>query len=150
MNPYFRFGVIVNQKDVLDQIFDNKKSKQRFLDYVFKIGLKHALNHLIQQEKITRENVNSLHVIMDEHSTATDGRYELQEALEKEFKIGTYNRSYDTFFPPLFPDLKQVELKLIDSRHHCLVRAADITANKLFHIARTHSSSEKIIYCTLP
>jgi hypothetical protein len=28
---------------------------------------------------------------MDEHTTATDGRYELREALEMELKIGPYN-----------------------------------------------------------
>lgn len=42
MNGAIRFGVIVNQKKVLDRIFQSKKDKQRYLDYVYKIGLKNC------------------------------------------------------------------------------------------------------------
>lgn len=42
MNGAIRFGVIVNQKKVLDRIFQSKKDKQRYLDYVYKIELKNC------------------------------------------------------------------------------------------------------------
>ena len=35
MNGAIRFGVIVNQKNVLARIFQSKKDKQRYLDYAF-------------------------------------------------------------------------------------------------------------------
>ena len=38
LNRYYKFGVIVEQTRVLDRIMADKKSKQRYLDYVFKIG----------------------------------------------------------------------------------------------------------------
>ena len=36
MNHYHRFGVVVEQEYVNKKIFDNKKTKQRYLDYAFK------------------------------------------------------------------------------------------------------------------
>lgn len=125
MNPYHRFGVVVNQQNVLTNIFENKKSKQRFLDYVFKRGLKSALQNMLIRQEIKAEDVENIYVFMDEHTTATDGRYELGESLESEFKTGTYNQTWNRFFPPLFPGMKAVQLQLKDSCQDSLVRAAD-------------------------
>lgn len=72
---------------------------------------------------------------MDEHTTATNGRYELREALENEFKNGTYNMTWEKYFPPLFPGMKSVDLKLKDSKQDALIRAADIVANRLYWAA---------------
>lgn len=138
LNPYHKFGVVVRQKEVLANIFQNKKSKQRYLDYVFKRGLKAALQGMLRTGELKREDVDGIYVFMDEHSTATDGRYELRESLESEFKFGTYNLTWNKFFPPLFPDMKNVEFQLKDSCQDSLVRAADITANRLYYVATTN------------
>ncbi|BDR55522.1 DUF3800 domain-containing protein [Xylocopilactobacillus apis] len=37
LNKIEKFGGIIYQPKVLDNIFENKKSKQRYLDYIFKI-----------------------------------------------------------------------------------------------------------------
>lgn len=153
MNPYHRFGVIVNQQDVMPRIFENKKSKQRYLDYVFKRGLKSALQNMLNNQEIKAENVESIYVSMDEHTTATDGRYELRESLENEFKNGTYNWNWNRYFPPLFPDMKTVELQLKDSCQDSLVRAADITANRLYYAAISKQYDlvkDHIDFITLP
>jgi hypothetical protein len=105
MNGAIRFGVIINQKNVLERIFQSKKDKQRYLDYAYKIGLKNALQKLIANEIIDKNNINNIHVFTDEHTTATNGRYELREGLEQELKNGTYNMRYDKFFPPVFDDM---------------------------------------------
>lgn len=141
MNPYHRFGVVVRQQEVLPQIFEDRKSKQRYLDYVFKIALKSALSKLIDSEEIHTNEVESIYVFMDEHSTATDGRYEMQEGLENEFKRGTFNMKWNRFFPPLFPSMQTVEFCLRDSSQDALIRAADITANRLY-FAATHQRSD--------
>ncbi|NMN01476.1 DUF3800 domain-containing protein [Bifidobacterium panos] len=153
MNHCHRFGVVVRQRDVLENIYQNKKSKQRYLDYVFKMGLKSAFKTMIRNGEISCDAVNDLFVFMDEHSTATDGRYELGEALENEFKIGTYNYRWEHFFPPLFPGMGAVNLQLKDSCQDSLVRAADITANRLYYAAtsgRYDLIKETIDYITLP
>ena len=82
MNQVIRFGIVINQKNVLDRIFMSKKDKQRYLDYAYKVGLKKALQRLIKEEKINPGEIETIHIYNDEHSTATNGRYELREGLE--------------------------------------------------------------------
>lgn len=136
LNNYNRFGVVIDQRRVTPQIFYNKKSKQRYLDYAFKIGLKKYMQALIQRGEIAPASVEHISIFADEHTTATDGRYELREALEHELKIGTINFDYNRFFPPIFPSVKDVQLTFCNSSSNLLVRASDIIANKLFYWAR--------------
>ena len=79
---------------------------------------------------------------VDEHTTATNGRYELQEALEQEFKLGTYNYKYDTYYEPIFRKMKDVQLEYCNSQSKLLVRAADIVANKIYYLARNEMREE--------
>ena len=63
-----------------------------------KIAAKRAFEKLIQDEIINPDEVEGLYFYVDEHTTATNGRYELQEALEQEFKLGTFNYKNGTKF----------------------------------------------------
>lgn len=152
LNNTIRFGVVINQKKVLERIFLSKKDKQRYLDYAYKIGLKKALQRLIEERKISQKEIGTIHIYNDEHSTATNGRYELREGLEQEFKLGTYNFKYDRYFPPLFEKMGGVELKFCNSSTTTLIRAADIVANKLYYRAlnRDLEGLEGIYLSTLP
>ena len=134
-NGTVRFGVLINQQKVLPRIFESKKDKQRYLDYAYKIGLKRALEYLISEEYITRSDVNAIHIYNDEHTTATNGRYELREAIENELKNGTYNAQYNRFFEPTFKELNGLDLFYRDSSKTPLIRAADIVANRIYHMA---------------
>ena len=137
LNGAYRFGCVVNQRRVLNQIFQSKKSKQRFLDYAYKIAVKQAFQQMIRDDVISPEDVGQIFFFIDEHSTATNGRYELHEALEQEFKHGTYNPNYSHFYPPIFPALSGVKVEFCNSASVTLVRAADIVANRLYYLART-------------
>lgn len=121
---------------MLDRIYLSKKDKQHYLDYAYKIAVKRAFESLIQDETVKPDDVERLYFYVDEHTTATNGRYELQEALEQEFKLGTYNYKYDTYYPPIFRYLKDVQLEYCNSKSKLLVRAADIVANKIFYLVR--------------
>ncbi len=129
--------VILYQKSVEERIFDSKKSKQRYLDFVYKIALKRTLEELIQNGIIVPTEIENIYIYADEHTTATNGRYELREALEQEFKVGTFNFEKNLFYKPIFPDLKSVHLNFQNSESNILIRAADIIANNLFHSAIT-------------
>lgn len=141
LNQVIKFGVIIRQKRVLKEIFGDKKSKQRFLDYAYKIALKRALKHLVLENKIIPDDVENMHVFVDEHTTATNGKYELKEALEQEFKYGTFNLNYQKFFPPLFKNMKSIELHFCDSSTKTPIRAADIFANKIFYCINNDDES---------
>lgn len=135
LNNIYKFGVVINQNKLHAKIFEDKKTKQRYLDYAYKISLKRALESLIESGDIIVNEVESIHIYVDEHTTATNGRYELRESIEQEFKIGVVNFQYGTYYPPIFPSIKEIELKYCNSSSVRLVRAADIVANKLFHWA---------------
>lgn len=137
LNNVYKFVIVINQKDILSNIFNNKKDKQRYLDYAFKIGLKQAFIDLIKAKVIIPSEVKYICVKVDEHSTATSGRYELEQLLEREFKIGTYNQKWSKYFPPIFKNIDKVKVLLTDSKSELLVRAADIVANKMFFFAVT-------------
>lgn len=152
MNGAVRFGVIVNQKKVLDRIFQSKKDKQRYLDYTYKIGLKKALQKMLAEGLIDKDSIENVHIYTDEHTTATNGRYELREGLEQELRNGTYNMQYDKFFPPVFEKMGGIELENCDSKKVSLVRAADIVANRIYYMAlnRDMEKLEGIYLTTLP
>ena len=136
LNQCFKFGVVINQHKILDSIFANKKAKQRYLDYAYKIAVKRAFETLIREGILEPSKVERLFFYVDEHVTATDGNYELKESLEQEFKIGTFNLNYSKFFPPIFPDLMEVQVEFCNSKNKILVRAADIVANKIYFYAK--------------
>lgn len=101
---------------------------------------------------IEENSVNNVHVFADEHTTATNGRYELREGLEQELKNGTYNMQYDRFFPPVFGNMRSIELSNCDSSKVPLIRAADIVANRIYYMAlnRNIEKLENIYLTTLP
>ena len=152
LNQTIKFGVVINQNNVLDRIFQSKKDKQRYLDYAYKIGLKRAFEGLIRAGEINPGEVKRIYVYNDEHSTATNGRYELEQALEQEFKLGTYNRRYDRYFPPIFGDIERIDLEFCSSDKVTLIRAADIIANRIYFMAlnRKIDQLNGIYLSTLP
>lgn len=135
LSQYQRFGLVIDQKSVLDKIFKSKKDRQRYLDYVYKIGLKRLFEQMIRDEVIQPDDVENIYVFVDEHTTATNGKYELREALEQEFRYGTYNYNYSHHFPPIFCELKGVTLDFCNSAKKPLIRAADIIANRIYFLA---------------
>lgn len=134
LNDCYKFGAVIDQNRVHKKIFEDKKSKQRYLDYVYKIGLKKALKTLIDKNAIDASAVDNIYVYADEHTTATNGRYELKESLEQEFKYGTFNMNYQIHYPLIFSNLKGVQVKLCNSATKTLVRAADIVANRIYYL----------------
>lgn len=143
LNQCHKFGVVIRENNVLDRIFQSKKDKQRYLDYAYKIAVKRAFQNYIQSGLINPDEIERIYFYVDEHTTATNGRYELQEALEQEFKLGTFNYKYDTYYPPIFQQMRDVQLEYCNSESKLLVRAADIVANRIYYLAR-HEKREDI------
>lgn len=131
-----RFGVVISQKKLTnDDLFANKKTKQRYLDWAYKMAVKKKLEKMIAEGKIDPDTVESISFLVDEHSTATNGWYELRESLEKELKIGIWNFEHMAFHKPLFPKIKSIDLAYCNSSKKTLVRAADIVANHIYFYA---------------
>ena len=135
LNKCYKFSVVINESKVHEEIFKNKKSKQRYLDYAYKITVKKALQDVINKRIINPNEVENIYFFVHEHTTATDGKYELREALEQELMVGTFNYHYSVFYEPIFPDLKSLSLEYCNSEKKRLVRAADIIANRVYYLA---------------
>lgn len=130
----FKFCVFINQTDVNPNIFENKKHKQRYLDFAYKIVLKKLFQRLITKHFINPNEVKNIYIYNDEHTTATDGYYELRESLLNEFKNGSANYEKNRFYPPIFHNLIGLNVKYCNSSSNCLIRAADIIANHFFYL----------------
>ncbi len=134
LNSFHKFAVIIKQNKILDEIFKSKKDKQRYLDYAYKIGVKNALKCMENQGIISFNEIDNMYFYVDEHTTATNGRYELKESLECEFKNGTFNHKYSHYYPPIIPKLRTLDVQFCDSKTTRLIRCADIIANKVYYL----------------
>lgn len=139
LNNVYKFCVVIKQKDLLKKVFENPRHKQRYLDFAYKMVLKKCLKCLIDNGIIKPIDIKNIFVFVDEHVTATDGKYELRENLLNEFKNGTFNVEYNHYFEPIFPSLDNVFLNFCDSSKTTLIRAADIIANHCYHNAINNS-----------
>ena len=142
LNRCEKFGVIINQKRILDIIFTGKKDKQRYLDFPYKIAVKRAFEKLILDKKINPDKVERIYFYVDEHTTATNGKYELKESLEQEFRWGTYNWQYSKYYPPIFNNMKEIKLEFCNSSSKLLIRASDIVANRIYFFAKNNMDSK--------
>ena len=139
-----RFAFIINMEALNKKhIFANPESKQRYLDWAFKVGLKKLFTHLIARGSIIPGNDIKINCIIDEHSTATNGLYGLEQAIFREFHEGTLNYEYGMYHKPILKESNlSVRVKYVNSEAYEMVRAADIIANRiLFEISAGDISS---------
>ena len=137
LNQIEKFGIVIHQNKLFNNMFKSKKTKQRYLDWAYKMAVKNKFEHMISANLIMPNHIERLFFYIDEHTTATDGKYELKESIEQEFHYGSYNWEHMIHHNPLFPNLLEVQLNYCNSKVNTLVRGADIVANKLYHMATT-------------
>ncbi len=146
ISKYIIFGAVINLNMINKNILKDKKTKQRYLDFAYKMGLKNVFKKLIDENIIFPNDPIILNVYCDEHTTATDGLYELKESLEMEFKRGNMNFYTDEYFPPLFKRLNDVRVTYLDSKTSIYIRMADIIANFIYSMANFNLSTHLRLY----
>lgn len=141
-----QFAVIVDQKALNDQVFDSKRRKQRFLDYALKRGVKEGILEAMRLNAISPRDVDAISVVVDEHSTSTDGKYNLAESINEELRNGMFNPTWQVFYQPVFGNwLPEIPVSYVDSSKVAMVRAADITANWAFMAERDKETYPKAL-----
>lgn len=107
---------------------------------------------LIAEGVISSDEIENIYIYVDEHTTATDGKYELKEGLEQEFKLGTFNYAYNKFYPPIFKNIRSVNVEYFNSNSVTLIRAADIIANNIYYksIKGIENTSSNLYLTILP
>ena len=63
LNECHKFGVIIKEKQILESIYGDKKSKQRYLDFAYKIAVKKALENLIKNKIIVPDDVENIYFL---------------------------------------------------------------------------------------
>lgn len=127
-----RLYVCVDISRVQDQILNNKKSIQRYKDYILKRLVKKYIKEQIKKGAIDPNEDIKIVLNIDNQSVATNGVYNLRESIYEELKEGITNFNYGhTFNPILYGDL-MVETNYCDSEKDYLVQAADIYANRIW------------------
>ncbi len=136
LNNCYKFAVVVEQSKLLDELFLSKKDKQKYLDYAYNIAVKDAIQNLINKKLVNPDEVERLYFYVDEHTTATNGIYELNDLLEQVYKRGSFNSDYSVYYKPIFKNIKVVNLEFCNSASKLLIRAADIVANRIYYLAK--------------
>jgi hypothetical protein len=135
-----QFGVVVDQKRLRDNVFASKGSKQRYMDWALKMGVKKGVLEVINRGIASKRDIDHVFVFVDEHSSTTEGKYNLSQSIDEEFRLGMYD-SYGTFHDPVFsPSFPKIPVHYLDSRSVTLIRAADITANWIYCAERDRLS----------
>ena len=128
-----QFGVVVDQKRLHDYVFASKGSKQRYMDWALKMGVKKGVLGVVKRGIASKSDIDQIVVFVDEHSSSTEGKYNLSQSIDEEFRLGMYNPEWGTFHDPVFsPSFPKIPVRYLDSRKVTLIRAADITANWIF------------------
>lgn len=131
-SPCYQFGVIVDQSRLRPNVFATKGSKQRYLDWALKMGLKTGVLAMIKDGVVSRERISKISVFVDEHSSSTSGKYNLRDSINEEFRHGMYGPQGAFHEPVLSPEFPEIPVSYLDSRKATLIRAADVTANWIY------------------
>ena len=95
--------------------------------------MKSGIVDALRLQGIAASEVDAVSVVVDEHSTSIDGKYNLAESVDEELRCGMFNPTWQTSYPPVFSDwLPKIPVSYVDSSKVAMVRAADVTANWAF------------------
>lgn len=144
MNGIYKFCSKININDVYLDIFNSKRTKQRYLDFAYKLGIKNVLKHLIEKNLINPNEIESIYIYQDQHTTTSDGFYELKSSLLQEFKEGIIDVK-GNYKKPIFHNLKRVEVKLCDSKKNVLIRASDVLCNLIWNNFKHHNGIKNLL-----
>ena len=129
---YNSIDVAVNLSTVYPNILENKLAIHRYKDYALKRLVKAEVERLINSSEIDPYKPAELRVYIDQQHTSTDGYYTLSESISEELNHGIHNFEYGVFHAPIFKAPISVKIEFCDSKHHYLIQASDILANRIF------------------
>ena len=105
------------------------------------MGVKKGVLGVVNRGIASKQDIDQIVVFVDEHSSSTEGKYNLSQSIDEEFRLGMYNPELGTLHDPVFsPSFPKIPVRYLDSRSVTLIRAADITANWIYCAERDRHS----------
>ena len=109
----------------------NSKAEDKFRKYpaqAFNFLVWKFLSYYFKRQRICKEEINTIHLIIDERNVATEARHDLAGYIQME------NFKQD------IPSFKSVNVSYVDSRNESLVQLADMVANSYWRWLRFNKS----------
>lgn len=66
--------------------------------------MKSGIVDALRLQGIAASEVDAVSVVVDEHPTSIDGKYNLAESIDEELRCGMFNPTWQTSYPPVFGD----------------------------------------------
>ena len=109
-----------------DDLFKNKRAKERYLNNLYKAVIENEFQELIVQRKIKPNDVEQINFYIDTCFMTIAGQKELREMLERELR-------------QLFSNLRKIKIEYCNSKSNSLIRASDVIANRILSATRENA-----------
>ncbi|TDV24406.1 hypothetical protein BCF59_0371 [Mycoplasmopsis mustelae] len=124
--------ILISIDKISEKIKNDKKSRRRYLDFIYKFACKKYLEREISSGRLSKNDTVNLHFFIDNQNKSTNGIYDLKESISNELFYGTFKLEYDWYIQPLFTKKGNVNIIYCDSKQYEFIRLADILANYYF------------------
>lgn len=125
------FGVVINNQQLNKVNFKSKFSVGKYEHFAQKLAIKSLIKELISTGRIDPNHDIEVTINSDQHTTATDGIYDLRNSVFNELKHGTKNYDMGLFFHPIVFGNLNVTVNYFNSRDNYGVQASDILAGEI-------------------
>lgn len=143
--------VVDNSKIEKEEILISKNSKGRYRDYVIKLLIKDLFINLVAKKIIDPYKPIRLIVNIDQESSKTNGKYNLNEGIVEELTKGIINFNYGFKTAPIVFSEFEVYLYSQNSKDSVMIQASDIVANNVWRNLMEGKDEYKIdVFKTFP
>lgn len=133
INKYETLALIVdNSKIEKEEILISKNAKGRYRDYIIKLLIKELFINLVAKKIIDPYKPIKLILNIDQESSKTNGRYNLDEGITEELAKGIINFNYGFKTAPIVFSKFEVHLYSQNSKDSIIIQASDIVANNVW------------------
>ena len=126
------FSCIVDIDRVYDFVLSDKRSIHRYKDYALKLIIKRKLQEKIVLGVIDPNLPLTVHLMIDEQATASNGYYDLKDSIYQELVNGVVVGDFSRRFEPILFGGLTLHVQYCSSHSNYLVQASDILANRVW------------------
>ena len=135
------FGVFINNKQIYQNIMNDKSARGRFTDYAQKRIIKEIILYSINEKKIDINKPLYLYIKTDEYTSKSNGYYNLKDSIYEELVNGIINYDYSFIHKPILNNQLIITYKMYNSKFNFGIQSADFIAHYLHDQYEKHLSS---------
>lgn len=139
INKYHTLALIIdNTKIEKEEILISKNARGRYRDFAIKLLIKQVFIELISNEIIDPYKPITLVLNIDQESSKTNGKYNLDEGIVEELTKGIINFNYGFKTTPILFSKFEVHLYSQNSKDSIIIQASDLVANNVWRNLMTN------------